>query len=257
MSPFQELFVLEYLRDFNGTQAYIRAGGSKKTAGANAHELLTFPEIRTKIEEAKADRLKTCQMAVADVLKMWCEIATADPNEIVAHTRTCCRHCHGRDFKHQWRDEAEWGEAINEAIKKHERLVQTWRKAQDGPQPEYEMPSAEGGFGFDPRVLPNPECVKCYGDGIAGVKIADTRRLSGPARRLYAGVKTTKDGTTIVMRDQDAAAAMVARHLGMLNDKLELGGRVGVVPVDEREALKKLSTEELQQLLALRAKMGE
>lgn len=41
----QAAFVREYLVDFNATQAAIRAGYSKRTAGSQAHDLLKKPEI--------------------------------------------------------------------------------------------------------------------------------------------------------------------------------------------------------------------
>lgn len=43
-------FVDEYLVDYNGTQAAIRAGYSKRTAGAIASELLTKERIRTQLQ---------------------------------------------------------------------------------------------------------------------------------------------------------------------------------------------------------------
>ena len=49
----QERFVAEYLVDLNATQAAIRAGYSKKTAGATGHENLKKPEIAKAIEGAQ------------------------------------------------------------------------------------------------------------------------------------------------------------------------------------------------------------
>lgn len=47
----QTVFVTEYIKDFNGTQAAIRAGYAKKTAGAIASENLTKPEIKSAINK--------------------------------------------------------------------------------------------------------------------------------------------------------------------------------------------------------------
>lgn len=52
----QEMFCLEYIKDFNATQAAIRAGYSKKTAGSQAHDLLKKPEIQEKLAEAIKER---------------------------------------------------------------------------------------------------------------------------------------------------------------------------------------------------------
>lgn len=79
------------------------------------------------------------------------------------------------------------------------------------------------------RDLPvNPICSRCSGEGIKVMSVQDTSKLSGPARRLYAGAKQTKDGIEIKMRDQDAAWAKLADYLGMSNkSKGELSGPSG------------------------------
>ena len=52
----QEIFVAEYLIHLNATQAAIRAGYSKKTAGSQAFDLLKKPEIQEALSNAKAER---------------------------------------------------------------------------------------------------------------------------------------------------------------------------------------------------------
>lgn len=61
---------------------------------------------------------------------------------------------------------------------------------------------------------PNPECLHCQGDGIPRPWFADTRKLSPAARRLFSGVKTTKDGIQVLMRDQDGALDKLAKVFG-------------------------------------------
>lgn len=51
LTPKQQRFCDEYLIDMNGTQAAIRAGYSKKTAGVIADENLKKPYIREYIDE--------------------------------------------------------------------------------------------------------------------------------------------------------------------------------------------------------------
>ena len=51
----QAVFAVEYLKDFNATQAAIRAGYSKKTAGAIGAENLKKPRIRSAIKAAMAE----------------------------------------------------------------------------------------------------------------------------------------------------------------------------------------------------------
>lgn len=52
----QARFVEEYLIDLNATQAAIRAGYSKKSAGRFSQELLTKTHIAEAIEKAQAKR---------------------------------------------------------------------------------------------------------------------------------------------------------------------------------------------------------
>ena len=52
-----ELFCQEYIVDFNGTQAAIRAGYSKKSAGSQASELLKNPNISARVHELKKERM--------------------------------------------------------------------------------------------------------------------------------------------------------------------------------------------------------
>lgn len=63
----QKKFADEFLLDFNGTQAAIRAGYSKKTAYSQAHDLLKKPEIQAYLKTKKkktADKLELSQKRV-------------------------------------------------------------------------------------------------------------------------------------------------------------------------------------------------
>lgn len=65
----QELFVKEYLKDLNATQAAIRAGYSEKSARNIASEHLTKLHISDAIQEALEDRNKKLDVDAAWVLK--------------------------------------------------------------------------------------------------------------------------------------------------------------------------------------------
>ena len=56
LTPKQELFIIEYSKDFNATQAAIRAGYKGKYIDRTAHQLLE--KTRGLIEERKQQRLK-------------------------------------------------------------------------------------------------------------------------------------------------------------------------------------------------------
>lgn len=203
----QEKFALARLAGLNKTQAYRSAYDcstmSAKAVYVEASRLDANPNVALWIAERKKAALAQLEIGVADVLRELWQVATADPNELTYVRRTCCRHCHGFDFRYQWVDEEEYARACDDALR--------IKKA---------PPEFDGGDGFDARIDPHPDCPVCHGDGVPEVVVADTRKVTGPARRLLAGVKQTKDGIEIKFRDQDAALRDVGRHFGMFNDKL-------------------------------------
>ena len=70
----QKMFCKEYLVDFNGTQAAIRAGYSKKTANEQASRLLAKVNVQTYLKqliEKRNERTKITQDdVVADIIKV-------------------------------------------------------------------------------------------------------------------------------------------------------------------------------------------
>ncbi len=68
LTPKQDRFCNEYLVDLNYTQAAIRAGYSKKTAGSIGSENLKKPEIKKRIEHLRKDQIERIQMTADDVL---------------------------------------------------------------------------------------------------------------------------------------------------------------------------------------------
>lgn len=224
LTPKQARFVEEYLIDLNATQAAIRAGYSARTARKIGQENLTKPDIAEAISAAQSARSERTEISQDMVLREWVDIAMADPNDIIQFRRTCCRHCHGEDHAYQWIDREEFAQSLAAAA-----MVENAR-----PQ---DMPSDAGGFGFDKRMEPHPTCPKCFGEGVADVFALDTRKLKGGARRLYAGVKVTRDGFEIKLRDQDKALDNIARHLGMYRDKVQISGDPDAPPVQTQQTI--------------------
>lgn len=222
LSRMQKLFVKEYLVDLNATQAAIRAGYSAKTAEQQASRLLTNVKVQVEIDEAINKRSKRTEITADMVLQRWWDIATADPNDIIHLRRTCCRYCFGEDHQYQWRDEAEYERAVRHAEDEAQR-----ESEEKGKPVTPVIPDNDGGYGFDELERPHPKCPNCLGEGIADVHIADTRHITGKAKLLYAGLKTTANGIEIKMQDQGKALENVARHLGMFKDKVELTGNEG------------------------------
>lgn len=75
LTPKQELFVKEYLIDLNATQAAIRAGYSKKTAGQQGERLLRNVEIAKSTQSAMDRRAEKVNISAEYVLSGIKEVA--------------------------------------------------------------------------------------------------------------------------------------------------------------------------------------
>jgi phage terminase small subunit len=78
LTPKQELFVAEYLKDLNATQAAIRAGYSPDTAHQIGYELLRKPEIAVAIAAGRAVQLERVQIDADFVLRELFKLANCD-----------------------------------------------------------------------------------------------------------------------------------------------------------------------------------
>lgn len=78
----QQRFVEEYLIDFNGTQAAIRAGYKENSAHDIASENLRKPEIKAYIEAKKAEMAERCAVTVERVLQEYARIGFLDPRKL-------------------------------------------------------------------------------------------------------------------------------------------------------------------------------
>jgi len=77
------LFVAEYLKDLNSTNAAISAGYSKKTAGAKGYELKNDPLIEELIEQGMRSRMERVEIDADYVLNRLVEIDTMDVIDIL------------------------------------------------------------------------------------------------------------------------------------------------------------------------------
>jgi hypothetical protein len=106
----QRLFVAEYLKDNNATQAAIRAGYSKKTANEQGARLLAKVSIAQAIaQQQKASIVRTLGSADEVLEQMW-RLATFDANQLSQYRRGSCRYCWGFGHQYQWRDAVEYEE---------------------------------------------------------------------------------------------------------------------------------------------------
>lgn len=213
----QALFVREFLACLNASEAARRAGYSPRTAHRIGQQLMAKTTIAAAIEEQQRARLERLELDADGLTRLWSTVATADAREIVQHRRDACRHCHGEGFAYQYTP-AEY----RKALIAHEQLradILSKGGADIG-----EFPGQEGDW-FDGRRRPNPQCPECFGDGVPGVVIADTRDLSEAGRALFAGVKEGRDGVEVKLHDQQAATEKLGRALGVFRDSA--GGASG------------------------------
>lgn len=79
----QQRFIQEYLIDFNATQAAIRAGYNKKTAGVIGNENLKKPYIKSAIEKKMAE-IESAKIADAkEVREFWTSVMRGEKKETV------------------------------------------------------------------------------------------------------------------------------------------------------------------------------
>lgn len=77
LTPKQELFITEYMKDLNATQAAIRAGYKEDNAYATGAENLRKPQIKSEIDKRLAERAKSNGITAEFVLNGIKSIALA------------------------------------------------------------------------------------------------------------------------------------------------------------------------------------
>ncbi|TCL74225.1 phage terminase small subunit [Hydrogenispora ethanolica] len=83
----QRLFCLFYIRNFNATQAAIKAGYSSDTARQIGCELLTKPHVRAEVERLKEIKRQSIMLAEDDIVERYMRIAFADMTDFVEFGR--------------------------------------------------------------------------------------------------------------------------------------------------------------------------
>ena len=78
----QQVFVDEYLKDLNATQAALRAGYSPKTAHRIGAENLQKPAIQLEIQQAMQDRSERTKITADRVLEEIARLSFFDPRKL-------------------------------------------------------------------------------------------------------------------------------------------------------------------------------
>lgn len=224
----QRLFVAEYLKDNNATQAAIRAGYSEKTAYSIGQRLLKKVEITQAIAQQQKSAIVRTLGSADEVLEQMWRLATFDANQLSQYRRGCCRYCWGFGHQYQWRDAVEYEEKRLEAVERKRR-----------------EPEDAGGYGYDHNREPNPECPRCNGDGIGQPFFADTRKLSPDAALAYSGVKLGKHGVEITAISRERMYEAVMKRLGLADS--EFAQRLQQLEIERRQ----LEVDQLRREMAL------
>lgn len=234
----QSAFVLAYLETKNASESYRRAYDCSKmkdqTIGRNAAALLKHPLVATQLQQLEQRAQETAVMDRAGVINLITELATADATELQELQVRNCRHCYGIGHRYQWANEIEYAFRCAEVSDENAKRVQRWEQAgrKGIPPIEDPFPVDVGGYGFIVTRGPNPECPSCLGEGIEVVRMRDTRKLKGGARRLFNGIKKTKDGIEIKFQDRGKYVDMLAKiHKVVPEDVPGALGAVGAAPV--------------------------
>lgn len=201
----QQRFVEEYLHDLNATQAYIRAGYRAEHADVAGPRLLGNVGVSEAIAAAKAARSERTQVHADAIVRQLWAIANADPRELSEYRRTCCRYCYGQGYLYQ--------RTPNERA----RALAKWEAAQT--KNSTNVFDELGGVGFNATRDPHPDCPECFGEGVAREYFHDTRKLSPAAQLLFEGVEVTRDGLKFNMSRREHARELLAKHLGMFDEK--------------------------------------
>jgi phage terminase small subunit len=84
LSKRDQQFVLEYLKDYNATQAMIRCGhqGTHRSAQQAGWERLNKPEVRAEIDRLDAEKQGDLKTSAKDIERMLSELASVDLHDI-------------------------------------------------------------------------------------------------------------------------------------------------------------------------------
>jgi phage terminase small subunit len=82
LSPKEQVFIREYLKDGKGTRAVIAAGWSAKTASVTASKLLRKPNVAEELANLRGKLLDKLEISAERVLQGLGELAFFDPRKM-------------------------------------------------------------------------------------------------------------------------------------------------------------------------------
>lgn len=225
LTPKEAAILREYMKDFNGKDAAIRAGCAEKSAAITASTVLRQPHVLMAMHHELVERRKKADIEVDEVIKYWWSMATADVREFNPLRWRCCRFCWGQDNLYQFTPN-EWRELQIKHQMSHRHL----------PDEEKPILDALGGEGFDQMRDPmrGPEweargfaptadrsCPECNGKGTPRIEEIDLNKLSYGASLIFDGVKVHPDGMVEFKVNSNRSEGMkhVAQLLGFIRPR--------------------------------------
>lgn len=211
---FARLFATQH----NASQAYREShdtsGMSRAALQQAAWRLAGAPRIVNAVRALNSEAARAVGVDVSSLLASDRELVEAFDkyaHELMQHVIECCRYCNGIGHAWQWIDLDEFLAALDQAEADNDER----RKKQQRIKP---LPDDRGGYGYKRSNDPSPACPKCEGRGHAATYFADTTKLSGPAARLFKGIKHTANGFEMLLHDVDKARDRLMRAAGAYGD---------------------------------------
>lgn len=203
--------------------------------------LMKDPRVIAFLAEKTGETLQRLELKADDVIRDIHMLANVDQNELTQWAVGACRYCHGDGHGYQ-RTPAEYRQAMERYLANEaDRKLRRGETEGDRDLVGLLFPVL-GGVGFDPRKDPHSDCPECFGEGQGREVLKDTRKLSPAARKLYAGIKRTKNGIEVMTRSQDKALDLAARHTGVVKSSMEVTGKNGG-PLQHAGAVVALTTD--------------
>lgn len=246
LTPQQERFAQLCVQLVNYSAAYRQAydvGATTKwtTVATEASRLAADPEVAARIRQLQdAAAAQSAVPSLATRIQELREMEAADARQICGMRWVCCRFCHGIDHRYQWIDDLEYAQACDVAV-----------------QAKQPLPDMSGGFEYNGTLAPAQDCPRCWGVGVQQPYVNDITKLTGPAVRLYKGIKIKGNGDIeILLHDQMQARDQLNRIMGAYKDGAAAAATGGNAAADAVKEAQLARTPEERQRNYLRVVSG-
>lgn len=251
LTSIEEAFARHFALQHNATNAYILASGydgSRVYARTCAWEMSNRPHVLQRVRQYESAAAAAVVIDYAAILEHDRAIVEGYKyvDQISQHIWQCCRYCLGVDHKYQWIDLAEYIQALQVAIDANAARLLLGQALKV-------LPDDAGGYGYRSGEEPSITCPQCEGRGVQVTLIADTTKLTGPARVIVKGVKTTAHGSEVLLHDIDKAKDRLLRAGGMYGDdaaSVARGAAAGAAAgaIAGAKAVESMTAEQAQRL---------